>query len=337
MFKDKLVKPITALVNLTPDRLVKSFCGQLVPIFFLHRMYPGYDVTDRSIVQHLEWCLEYIRKNNYHPITLKELVLSRVEQRTLPKKAVVFTLDDGFYDQYEIAEPLFKKFDTPYTCFVISEFLEQKLWPWDDQIRYGIENSKLSVLSIDLPDGSRLNFSRVSDTDEAIIAKIHHQLKLLDQTHMYAWLGTFYQQLHVEQPAEIPEHYRPMTWSQAQKLIDGGNDIAPHTQTHRILSRLSDIESEQEILGSWNMLKEKLKGAAPVFAYPTGRIADYSEREMSTISQSELTCAVSTVPGHVKLASKNENLPRFVFPDNRFDFIQYLSYIEAMKEKISRH
>ncbi|NVJ49059.1 MAG: polysaccharide deacetylase family protein [Gammaproteobacteria bacterium] len=334
MFKEKLIKPVTALVNLTPNRLVRSVCGQLVPIFFLHRLYPGYDREDDSILKHLSWCLEYIRSNGYTPIRLIDLIEARINQTALPKNPVVFTLDDGFDDQYELALPLFNQFDTPYTCFVISKFLDGELWPWDDQIRYVVEQTALTQYKITLPDQSIV--TATSDDPEQVISQLHHHLKLVDQSNLYDWIDSFYQQLQVDKPKQAPLHYRPMSWHQAQAIIDNGHDIAPHTMTHRILSRLNDQQSEQEIIGSWDRTCEMLNGVAPVFAYPTGRITDYGRREMATIARSSIKCAVSTVPGHVREASENENLPRFVLPDNRFDFVQYLSFIEALKQRFAK-
>ena len=125
-----------------------------------------------------------------------------------------------------------------------------------------------------------------------------------------------------------------MSWSDAQKFIDIGHCIAPHTKSHRILSRLSEEESKMEILGSQSRVKEKLIGVSEVFAYPTGRLEDYTKYNMSVIKESSLLGAVDTQPGHYNLNSNICAVPRFSLPTTKFDFIQYLSFFEELKSKL---
>jgi peptidoglycan/xylan/chitin deacetylase (PgdA/CDA1 family) len=246
----------------------------------------------------------------------------------------VFTLDDGFSDQYELATPIFNKYDIPYTCFVITDFLDQKLWPWDEQLKYIFNQTKKTELNIEMPNGSKLllNIRRLGR--RLTRQKCRIELKRMDQNQLYQWLESLYEQAEVTIPSRIPDDFRPMTWNQAQELINQGHDIAPHTQSHRILSKLSDDQARKEIVGSFQKVHEKLTGARNLFAFPTGCPGDFSEREYTYLKEAGAQHAVTMLGCHATPQAAQFELPRYALPENRFDFIQYLSYIEALKSKL---
>ena len=335
--KSKLYKGLSFAVKSVPQTLVTKFFGQITPIFYLHRLSDTNPSAQTKYIEHVEWCLQYIRKNKYKPITLKQYSDSIRNQQKLPEKSVVFTLDDGFSDQCEIAEPLFSSYEIPYTCFVITDFLDNKIWPWDDQITYLIRNSNRQNLSLSTPNGSviDLNLDGQENCDKSITL-LRRSLKSQNQDLLYQWLENSYDKFEVSRPETIPEQFKPMTWSQAQSLIDKGHDIAPHTVSHRILSQLSEIEAHNEIDKSFKRVNLKLKGAQNLFAYPTGRKEDFTTREISTLKSIGAECAVSTTPAHAQMGTENFTIPRYSLPENRFDFIQYLSFFEHLKQRVKR-
>ena len=95
---------------------------------------------------HLRRCLSYLVENDYTFISLEQLVTALANSESLPPRAVVFTMDDGFIDQAEITAPIFIEFSCPLTFFVITGMLDQSLWPWDAQISWITENSRQPLL-----------------------------------------------------------------------------------------------------------------------------------------------------------------------------------------------
>lgn len=327
-------KALSIFVESVPKCLINKYFAGIVPIFMLHRLSNKDKGFEEEYINHVKWCLNYVRANNYIPVSLKDLLGTYASGRPIPPKTVVFTIDDGFYDQYDIGASLFSEFDVPLTCFVITDFLDEKLWPWDDQISYILNKTNCDFFDLNLPNNERLSFKHSPCRESINVNLLRENLKLQDQSQLYSWLKLFYGIAKVEVPAKIPEGYKPMSWSDAQRFIDSGHHIAPHTKTHRILSRLSDKESEIEILGSHIRVHEKLTGACDVFAYPTGRIEDYTKKNMSVIRKSSLIGAVATQPGYFSLNSDQCAIPRFSLPITKFDFIQYLSFFEELKNKI---
>ena len=319
-----------------PQWIGRALAGRFLPIFMLHRYVDeqGSPYTDRIDV--LRRQLQYVRDRGYRPLRLLELVRSLDQGTPLPPRSVVFTADDGFFDQAEILGPLFAEFDIPFTCFVITDFLDGKLWSWDDHMVYALGKTRKPLVELILPDNSSFRFdTRIFFKPQ--IRKLRQALKSGDQTHIYGWLEDLYHAAEVDRPEKTPPAYRPMTWEQAAELIRMGHDIAPHTRSHRILSRLSDEDAEQEILESWEVLQQRLPDSIPVFAYPTGRAQDFTRRDRDTVERSDMIGAVSTIPEAMTPASDRYALPRYGMPHDMTDFIQYLDWIEVIKDRFRRH
>jgi len=307
--KNHLAKILSLFVESVPNALLKRYFNGLVPIFMLHRLSSNDKKHTQEYHAHIRWCLSYIKKHGYKTISLSELGLKHKNCEPIEPKTLVFTIDDGFYDQFEYGSPLFGEFDIPLTCFVITDFLV-------------------------LPENQTLSFSNTSENCMHNINQLRNKLKTLDQTNLYDWLKYFYNEAEVETPTKPPKDYQPMSWLNAQKFIDSGHKIAPHTKTHRILSQLDDKTSETEIIDSYNRVKKMLNNSCNVFAYPTGRVVDYSKREKLILERNQIPCAVNTQAFHFKPTINPFDMPRFSLPESRFDFIQYLSFFEELKCRI---
>jgi peptidoglycan/xylan/chitin deacetylase (PgdA/CDA1 family) len=102
--------------------------GTGVTVLIYHRFgedkYPSTNISlDRFNEQ-----LEFLRNNNYQVISLEQLVLSLKGGSTLPDRAVVITVDDGYRSVYTEAWPILKQFGYPFTVFVYAKSTENKHW-----------------------------------------------------------------------------------------------------------------------------------------------------------------------------------------------------------------
>ena len=91
---------------------------------------------------HLRNCLLYLYQTGYQPVSLEDLFSALNNQTQLPEKAAVFTMDDGYIDQALIAAPIFIELDCPVTFFVITDMIDQTMWPWDAQVSWIINHTK---------------------------------------------------------------------------------------------------------------------------------------------------------------------------------------------------
>jgi len=74
--------------------------------------------------------LTYLRDNSYQVIALAEMVKALATGDTLPDKAVVITIDDGYRSFYRNAWPLLRDFGYPFTVFLYVKATDQGRWDY---------------------------------------------------------------------------------------------------------------------------------------------------------------------------------------------------------------
>jgi peptidoglycan/xylan/chitin deacetylase (PgdA/CDA1 family) len=95
---------------------------QTVPILCYHRFGNGSSRMELSPAKFRQQ-MEYLKKNGYRVIPLKDLVGFLKGEQQLPKRAVVLTIDDGHRSIYKEAFPILKKYNFPATVFVYSDYI----------------------------------------------------------------------------------------------------------------------------------------------------------------------------------------------------------------------
>jgi peptidoglycan/xylan/chitin deacetylase (PgdA/CDA1 family) len=310
--------------------------SQCCPIFMMHR-FEAAGLSRPHNVGEVRAILEYLRREDYEFLSLVQLAESMLENRRLPRKVVCFTIDDGFSDQYAVAGPLFAGYDAPLTVFLITGFLDGLIWPWDDQISYVYSNTQRQGFDVELPSG-RVYSARFFDARSRKESRneLREWLKQDVQTQLYEWLPEIYTAAEVDIPSRVPEIYKPMTWADAVALRKAGHVLGAHTITHRILSRLSDGDRRAEVVGSVGRLREALGDGAVVFAYPTGRLRDFTAREYDALRMSDVLASVST-EGRVALHGDSiYALPRLALPSSVGGLRRALSNLEVARSWFNR-
>ena len=324
-------RPVTAVA--------RHFIGYGVPVFMLHRIAHS-DANVAMTPDHLRHCLQYLVDHDYSFISLEQFVHARATRQPLPDRAVAFTMDDGYVDQAEIGAPIFLEFGCPLTFFVITGMLDGTLWPWDAQLAWVTRTSPKAILKTGITGNSlQLRLDNAA-------SRRHARHRLLDAfremsaEQLPATLQQLARDAAVTLPEHAPEKFTPMSWDLARTLERQGIRFAPHSVTHKIMSRVSDDTSAREILDAWKTLETELENPLKLFCYPTGRAMDYSQREIRILRDNGFAGAVTTIPGFTDFenneVSQLYNLPRFALPDTMEDFIQCCSWIEYAKERFRK-
>jgi peptidoglycan/xylan/chitin deacetylase (PgdA/CDA1 family) len=247
----------------------------------------------------------------------------------------MFTIDDGFYDHHDVAAKVFDEFSFPLNFFVITGLLDQQLWPWDDQVSYALNHAHVEHTDIRLPSGAVYPINIEVSALKATVKDLREALKAGPQAGIYQWLREeLFEKLDVDFPSSAPPEYRPMSWSDAKSLRERGHEVYPHTCSHRILSSLNPAEKREEIHESLKRVEEELGYSPQVFAYPTGRPADYDSDDVNELGQAGFNMAFNTVPTYVRQGQDLYQLPRFSLPENKAHFVQIVNRFEALKEKL---
>lgn len=315
--------------------LAKSIYGNSIPIFMIHRINVDGHNPNGISPTHLRNCLDYLLKNNYSFVSIEDIIDSLKNQTVLPEKSVAFTMDDGYIEQGMIAAPIFHEFRCPLTFFVISGLLDKSLWPWDAQVSWIIDHTHKSQITVNLDD-ELLNIN-ISDGISRSKSReiVRNTFKEMDSNHIHELINNLAEAADIQLPKTAPPAYQAMSWGLARKLEREGVRIAPHSITHRILSKLNKESAKKEIIGSWNTLTRELSNPLKVFCYPTGRFLDFGPREIDILKNENFLGGISTSRRSISLNDSTDNqvyhLPRLELPNNMTDFIQYCSWLERAR------
>jgi len=316
--------------------LYHRLCPGNLPVFMLHRVHDGScpDIGGLHADQ-LRSYLRYLSARHYRILSMDEIRDIVVNKVKIPAKCVAFTIDDGFFDHYQVAASVFDEFHYPLNFFVISGFLDGQLWPWDDQVAWAIHHAKNETASVQLPEGETLALDLRQAHATNCVKTLRERLKKNSQEHIYQWIrNQLFPATGAAFPATIPYPYAPMSWDDARDLVRRGHGVYPHTGSHRILSTLDNSQRESEILDSRRRVEEELKQRVSVFAYPTGRPSDYGRTDAEILERAGFDIAFNTVTDYIRSGERPFDLPRFSLPESGDDFRQIVNRFEAFKARL---
>lgn len=305
-----------------------------VPVFMLHRMACrdlGVNGHDPELIRE---SLSFLRKKNFNFITIDDVAKAITSGKSLPPNSVAFTLDDGYFDQIDIATDIFAEFDCPATFYVSTGFIAGDLWYWNDKIEYLVQHCPSEHITALTGLYPHLNLN--GKTRQQITDVITEDATLKTLSEMEDKAKEVATKVGIDLPLSAPEKYKPTSWLKLKEIEKRGMVIGAHTYSHCILSRESDARSKFEIERSCEDLNAHIKYPSQVFCYPVGRMHDFGEREVSYVKELGYISATSSVPGAVNIKKRDSlfAIPRFSFPDSREDFFQYATWIESFKTQL---
>lgn len=322
---------VNALTPFTRDRAC---------IFMLHR----FNHPERGIRGHdpqvLRETLGWLRRERFELLSLVE-VFNRLQQPAPGlRRAVAFTIDDGYADHFEVAVPAFAEFDCPVTTFVVSGFLDQALWMWWDRIVYAFAQSPRSSVEVMVGDTPARHTWDGPATRRAAALDFTQRCKGVREGEKLAAVERLAKALEVELPVTPPPQFAPMTWNDLRAAERSVMRFGPHTVTHPILERADDVQAQFEVAESWRRLRQEASAPVPIFCYPNGEWADFGEREINNLRALDLKGAVTGVHGYASAAEIRHDaggsyrVRRFPFPDELPTAAQYAGGFEQLKSVI---
>jgi len=313
-------------------------------VFMLHRFRDpgrGIEGTDPTLLRR---GLDLLRRRRFEFVPLLDL-FHRLKGEGRPlRRAVAFTIDDGYAEQAEVAGPVFAEFDCPVTTFVTTGFLDGALWFWWDQVERVFHETRRSELAVQL-EGEQLHLAwATGEQRAAAAADFIARVKLVPHARRQAAIENLAAAAEVTVPPVPPPASAPMTWEQLRACESRGMSFGPHTVTHPILSRTEDAVSRSEIADSWARLRQEARSPVPIFCYPNGGWADFGEREIATLRGLEFEGAVVGewgVANRRDFASGDRDaafrlVRRLPFPDDLPKLVQFASGMEVLNLAIRR-
>lgn len=331
---------VVRLLTTGPVVSLASLSSGWATIFMMHRLarpdlgVPGHD--PEVLRQTLAW----LRKHKYEILDLETLYRRLGGEGAPVRRAVSFTLDDGYLEQVETAAPIFAEFDAPSTTFLATGFIDRELWLWWDQVEYILDHATQPRLDITI-GSQRFNLDLTSPVARALsgsqVAEACKRIPEVDKAGVLARLAAI---AAVELPALPPARYQPITWDMAREGEKRGMRFGAQTVTHPILSNTDASQSRIEIARSWQRVKEEVKHPVPVFCYPNGTPSDFGVREIEVLRELGFIGAVASTAGFAErtpiLERDRYELPRFAYGDSVVGNIQFMSGVERWKIALRR-
>jgi peptidoglycan/xylan/chitin deacetylase (PgdA/CDA1 family) len=97
--------------------------------------------------------MEFLHKNHYNVVTLDKIVSYIEKKERIPPRTLAITFDDGFYNNYEYAFPMLKKYNIPATVFVIVGSIGKPGWVKWSELKEMSDSGVITIGSHTLSHG----------------------------------------------------------------------------------------------------------------------------------------------------------------------------------------
>ncbi len=269
-------------------------------VFMLHRVRPAPETNGFAPNALLEITPDYLNAVlttvaalDYDLVSLDE-AHRRLQQRHFGKKFAVFTLDDGYKDNLEIAAPIFAKHQAPFTVYLSSGMPDGSVDLW----WLGLEAS-----------------IRAQETLEWSLNGTHYALKTNSPEEKQKAFETLYWPLRnlpeLEQRIAIRDlaatsgldmrqvtRESALSWDQTRELANHAYcTLGAHTVDHFALAKLSEAEARREIVEGADRIKQETGEWPRHLAYPYGDGGSAGAREYDLAQFLGFDTAVTTQKG----------------------------------------
>lgn len=207
----------------------------------------------------------------------------------------VFTMDDGYKDNFTKAFPVFKKENVPFTIFLTTSFPDYKanLW-W-----YELEDLLLKNDCIKLANGKEYSAGTKEEKEKAFL-DIREEILKLDQLRLSDELNRLFSNYKIDWTSQCKNLC--MSWDDVNSIIkDELVTIGGHTEHHYNLKQLPVSEDvRHEVMAGCEIYQKKTGLFPDVFAYPFGSPEECAQREFSVLASMPFKLAVQAWGGAVR-------------------------------------
>lgn len=318
-------------------RLVQFARHHEATILTFHRFWRDGEGDPRGVdIQWFADCMKYLAEQ-YRVLSLPDLTAALRRGRLHPN-AVAVTFDDGYHDVVSLAAPVLRQYSIPASLFVVSDFVEGRMWLWPDRLRFIVERA---------PHGTTA-FQHGRSTGQIVIrgdadrwteeARWCKYVKTLSVAAREELLSAMAEGCGVWVPPSPPPEYRAATWAELRALAAEGFDVGAHSRTHPILSHVPSKQLEDEIAGCKEQIEGHLGIRIKHFAYPNGQPDDYTPGAIRAVARAGYLAAATTIRGGNTPATPIFELRRInARMAGRAEFAQSVSGFELMKDLVRRN
>jgi peptidoglycan/xylan/chitin deacetylase (PgdA/CDA1 family) len=241
--------------------------------------------------QVFETQMRFLRKN-YRLISLGDLLQELVSPVNC-EPAVAVTFDDGYRDLFREAYPILQKYRVPATVYLTVGAIETGEVAWYDKIFLALQVAPGKIFEWTLDGPRRMPIGSGSERLNAAVQII-------------SWMRTLPDSVRRQQCAILEKHVpmpeadlagRMLTWEQVRTMRKGGVSFGAHTMSHPVVSRLTALELDTELLESKKILEDRIQDSIVDFAYPFGKNEELSLDAERVLALGSYRSAVTTEAG----------------------------------------
>jgi peptidoglycan/xylan/chitin deacetylase (PgdA/CDA1 family) len=206
---------------------------------------------------------------------------------------VLITFDDGYRDCLELALPVLNRHSAKAAFFVVSQYAEHQPVPWWDTVAFIAKQAKGRSITLSYPkkaviDLSAAHFSR--GLKQLLDLYKHPDTKDSDQ--FMSVLG-----LAVGLSSNASTDRLLLNWDEAKQMHQAGMEIGLHSNSHSVMSKLTDEAQRLDIETGRDLMKERLGFCPRLFAYPDGRKSSFTAQTGNIVKSLGFQAAFSFFGG----------------------------------------
>lgn len=285
--------------------------------------------------------LEHLARN-YSVLSLSQLAKA-LQERQMPKRAVVVTFDDGYADNLHNAKPLLEHFGIPATVSVTTGYMGRgkEFW-WDELERLFLLSSKMPEQLHVTVNGETYSWQMQSDNVASnnkewnvllpdtptprhrAYRDLHRLLRPLGYAEQERALSELLEQLG--DSGQGRSDYLVLSPEEVHQLAAGGLvEIGSHTVTHPVLANQSLEVQRFELVESKRQLEAILEQPVTSLAYSYGASDDAGDATAALAREAGYEIGLANFPLPVTQQTNIFQLPRFLVRD--WDGDMFASYL----------
>jgi peptidoglycan/xylan/chitin deacetylase (PgdA/CDA1 family) len=263
------------------------------------------------------WQMELLARR-FNPVSMDDVLLFLKGTKSLPPRAVVVTLDDGYKDNFQIAAPILNRVGIPATFYVLVDSVDRSRAPWYCRLRQIFLTSRGGSWK-DPTTGKVHKITNPSDRDAAFLAAVEFCAKAgVSEREQYV--------LDAESsldPEVFPaESELMMTWDDVRSLVKSGHNVGAHTMTHPNLAHISADEVRTELADAKRKLESELGRTVLHFSYPSPALSPiWNMSTLKLTAEVGYSTAVTTMCSAVWNDTNALALPRTYIPRDKPEFL----------------
>jgi len=251
----------------------------------------------------LERTILELKNKDYLFLSLDELYNVLRKKKSLNKKFAVFTLDDGYIDNFTNALPIFEKHEVPFAIYLCTDFPDNKAILW----WYILEDLIIKNDSIELSDGS-VFYANTKKEKENLFMDLRAVILRIPKKEFCESFLNMFSKYQIDVFAKTLE--LSMSWEQIALISQSKFcTIAGHSVSHPDFKLLSEKEIRNEIIESKKIIEQHIGKPVDHFAYPFG---SFDKGMFECIEKNSFQTATTTQNDTIKVKHRKRlySLPR---------------------------